>query len=110
MFLTIENDDLISQSMISAGDLNDDLHINIIDVLMAPLNSLDLTLGYTLGSVTRGIVCGLVTFAGIIIFVPLQIYSWFALLYFTLIIPMVLKLNDVWTCKYNFIVTPALRP
>ena len=90
---------------------------NIIDVLMAPLNSLDLTLGYTLGSVTRGIVCGLVTFAGIIIFVPLQIYSWFALLYFTLMGSVMMSclgtIVGIWADKWdqqqgieNFVVLP----
>ena len=53
---------------------------NIIDVLMAPLNNIELALGYIIGSVCRGIICGLVTTLGVLIFVPLQIYSLYALL------------------------------
>ena len=56
---------------------------NIVDVLMAPLNSFDLATGYIFGSVTRGIVCGIVTYFGVIIFVPLSVYSYLALIYFT---------------------------
>ena len=54
---------------------------NIIDVLMAPLNNLELTLGYIIGSVFRGLICGIVTFLGVQFFVPLQIYSINALIF-----------------------------
>ena len=46
---------------------------NIIDVLMSPLNNIELAIGYVFGSVTRGIVCGLVTYIGITIFIPFLI-------------------------------------
>ena len=55
---------------------------NIIDILMAPLNSFDLALGYVFGSVTRGLVCGFVTYLVIVCFIPLKINSYFALIYF----------------------------
>ena len=42
---------------------------------MAPLNNLELALGYIIGSVLRGMICGFVTFLGVLIFVPLQIFS-----------------------------------
>ena len=48
---------------------------NIVDILMAPLNNLELALGYIIGSVCRGIICGFVTTLGVMIFVPLEIYS-----------------------------------
>ena len=48
---------------------------NIVDVLMAPLSNFELASGYILGSLVRGIICGLVTFIGILFFVPLVIYS-----------------------------------
>ena len=57
---------------------------NIVDILMAPLNNLELALGYIIGSVCRGIICGIVTALGVLIFVPLQIYSFTALIFFTL--------------------------
>ena len=48
---------------------------NIVDVLMAPLGDFELALGYVGGSVVRGLICGFVTAMGIIIFIPLSIYS-----------------------------------
>ena len=54
---------------------------NIVDVLMAPLGDFDLTIGYIGGSVTRGIVCGFITFIGIFIFIPITIHSYFALFF-----------------------------
>jgi len=37
---------------------------NIVDVLMAPLNNLELTIGYIGGSIARGLICGVVTTFG----------------------------------------------
>ena len=54
---------------------------NIVDVLMAPLGDFELALGYVGGSVARGLICGLVTAIGMIIFIPLSIYSFAALLF-----------------------------
>ena len=45
---------------------------NIVDVLMAPLDNFDLTIGYILGSLTRGLICGLVTYLAIIFFIPIN--------------------------------------
>ena len=45
---------------------------NIIDILMAPLNNFELTLGYVLGSITRGVICGFATYIGILFFIPLN--------------------------------------
>ena len=42
---------------------------NIIDILMAPLGNFELAIGYIGGSVARGLICGLVTFIGILFFV-----------------------------------------
>ena len=52
---------------------------NIVDILMAPLGDLELTLGYVGGSVARGLICGLVTTFGIMIFITLSIHSFFLL-------------------------------
>ena len=35
---------------------------NIVDILMAPLSDFELAIGYILGAVVRGLICGLVTF------------------------------------------------
>ena len=90
---------------------------NIIDVLMAPLNNVELALGYIIGSVCRGIVCGFVTFLGIYIFVPLEIYSITSLLFYTLTGCIMMgslgTIVGIWADKWdqqqgitNFIVLP----
>ena len=90
---------------------------NIIDVLMSPLNNIELAIGYVFGSVTRGIVCGLVTYIGITIFIPLKVYSYFALIYFALMGSLMMAcvgtMVGIWADKWdqqqgidNFIVLP----
>ena len=90
---------------------------NIIDILMAPLNNLELALGYVLGSVTRGIICGGATYLGIIFFIPLEIYSYFALMYFMIMGSLMMAclgtMVGIWADKWdqqqgidNFIVLP----
>ena len=90
---------------------------NIVDILMAPLNNIELTLGYIIASVCRGIICGIVTSIGVLIFVPLQIYSFPALLFYTFMgCTMMGSLGTIvgiWADKWdqqqgitNFIVLP----
>ena len=90
---------------------------NIIDVLMSPLNNIELAIGYVFGAVTRGLVCGLVTYIGIAIFIPLKIYSYFALIYFALMGSLMMAcigtMVGIWADKWdqqqgidNFIVLP----
>ena len=90
---------------------------NIIDPLMAPLNNVELAIGYILGSVTRGVVCGFVTYIGIIFFVPLKIYSAFALVYFLFMGSFMMAclgtMVGIWADKWdqqqgidNFIILP----
>ena len=56
---------------------------NIVDILMAPLSNYELAVGYIFGAVARGTICGLVTYFGIVLFIPLSIYSYSALLFYT---------------------------
>ena len=58
---------------------------NIVDILMAPLSDLELASGYILGAIARGLICGLVTFIGILFFIPLTIFIfvWFSRRSFT---------------------------
>ncbi len=90
---------------------------NIVDILMAPLNNLELALGYIIGSVCRGIICGIVTSLGVLIFVPLQIYSFTALIFFTMMGCIMMgslgTIVGIWADKWdqqqgitNFIVLP----
>ncbi len=90
---------------------------NIIDILMAPLNNFELTLGYVLGSITRGVICGFATYIGILFFIPLNIYSYTALTFYMLMGSMMMAclgtMVGIWADKWdqqqgidNFIVLP----
>ena len=90
---------------------------NIIDILMAPLGDLELTLGYLAGSIIRGLVCGLVTSIGILFFVSLEIHSIVALVFYSLMGSIMMGslgiMVGIWADKWdqqqgitNFIVLP----
>tara|TARA_B100000575_G_C23080142_1_gene622302 strand:+ start:238 stop:1008 length:771 start_codon:yes stop_codon:yes gene_type:complete len=90
---------------------------NIIDILMAPLNNFELAFGYIIGSVCRGIICGIVTTLGVLCFVPLQIYSYPAIIFYTLMGCIMMgslgTIVGIWADKWdqqqgitNFIVLP----
>jgi ABC-2 type transport system permease protein len=90
---------------------------NIVDILMAPLSNYELTIGYVMGAVARGIICGVVTFLGIILFIPLSIYSYLALFFYTLSGCLMMGsmgvMVGIWADKWdqqqgitNFIVLP----
>ena len=90
---------------------------NIVDILMAPLSSIELALGYIIGSVCRGIICGITTTIGVLIFVPLEIYSFIALIFYTLMGCIMMAslgtIVGIWADKWdqqqgitNFIVLP----
>ena len=90
---------------------------NIVDVLMAPLNNIELALGYIIGSVCRGIICGIVTSLGVLIFIPLEIHSLIHLIFFTLMGCIMMgslgTIVGIWADKWdqqqgitNFIVLP----
>ncbi len=90
---------------------------NIVDILMAPLNNIELALGYIIGSLLRGIICGIVTTFGVLLFVPLQIYSLSALIFFSLTGCIMMgslgTIVGIWADKWdqqqgitNFIVLP----
>jgi len=90
---------------------------NIIDVLMAPLSNLELTIGYISGSIGRGVICGIVTSLAIIFFIPLKIYSFPFLVFYTFMGCMMMgtlgTMVGIWADKWdqqqgitNFIVLP----
>ena len=78
---------------------------NIIDILMAPLSNSELAIGYIFGAVARGIICGVVTFLGILFFVPLSIHSFSALFFYTLMGCFMMGcmgvMVGVWADKWN---------
>ena len=90
---------------------------NIVDILMAPLSDYELAIGYIFGAIARGLICGLVTFIGILFFVPLSIHSYFALFFYTIMGCFMMGnmgvMVGIWADKWdqqqgitNFIVLP----
>ena len=90
---------------------------NIVDVLMSPLGDLELTMGYIGGATVRGLICGIVTYIVIIFFVSIDIYSYFALVFYTLMGSIMMgsmgTMVGIWADKWdqqqgitNFIVLP----
>ena len=90
---------------------------NIVDILMAPLSDYELAIGYITGAIARGTICGFVSFLGIVLFVPLSVYSFFALFFYAIMGCMMMgamgTMVGIWADKWdqqqgitNFIVLP----
>jgi ABC-2 type transport system permease protein len=90
---------------------------NIIDLLMPPINAWELTTGFALGGLTRGVMVGAVVTAAMAIFVHIQIASLWATLFYACAASLLLSvlgiIGAIWADKYdhlaavtNFIVTP----
>lgn len=90
---------------------------NIVDVLMPPLSPFELTVGYTLGGMTRGLVVGTAVALVMIPLLGLSIASPFLLLFHALSAAMMLALlgilGGIWAEKFdhiaavtNFVITP----
>ena len=90
---------------------------NIVDILMSPLSDLELTLGYIGGAVARGMICGIFTCIVIICFVPLNIHSYIALIFYSMMGSLMMgslgTMVGIWADKWdqqqgitNFIVLP----
>jgi ABC-2 type transport system permease protein len=90
---------------------------NIVDVLMPPLSALELTVAWTLGGVTRGVVVGIACAASMAFFAHLHLYSVGFLVFHAvagcLMMAWAGVLAAIWADKFdhmaavtNFIVTP----
>jgi ABC-2 type transport system permease protein len=91
---------------------------NIVDVLMPPLSALELTIGYTLGGIARGVMIGIVSILALAAFVDMPIAHIGFIIYHGLMGSMMLALlgliGGIWSEKFdhlaavqNFIVMPA---
>jgi ABC-2 type transport system permease protein len=91
---------------------------NIVDVLMPPLSPSELTLGYALAGVTRGVMVGAICVVAMTIFVETHIRDAGLILYHAAMASLMLSLlglmGGIWADKFdhiaavtNFIVTPA---
>lgn len=95
---------------------------NIVDVLMPPLNAFELTMGFMVGGIIRGVAVGslsLVAFVALMPWIDLEIniHSLGAVLFFGLMASILLSLvgilTGIWADKFdhaatisNFIITP----
>lgn len=90
---------------------------NIVDMLMPPLTAAELTLGFGLGGLTRGVVVGFVVTAAMAFFIPIHIVSPWATLFYAAAASLMLSvlgvIGGIWADKFdhlaaitNFIVTP----
>ena len=90
---------------------------NIVDILMAPLNNIELSIGYIGGAIARGLICGFVTAFGIYFFIPFAIHSFLALIFYSFMGCMMMgamgTMVGIWADKWdqqqgitNFIVLP----
>ena len=90
---------------------------NIVDVLMPPLSPGELTFGYAMGGLTRGVVVGIAVTLLMLPFAPLTFSHPWAILYFgasaALMLSLIGVLTGIWADKFdhtaaitNFIVTP----
>lgn len=89
----------------------------IIDLLMPPFTGTEITLGLTLGGITRGLLVGVVVSISVWFFVPFHIHHWWAMFYFlftsSLLLALLGLLTGVWSQTFdqlsaitNYIITP----
>jgi ABC-2 type transport system permease protein len=90
---------------------------NIVDVLMPPLEAIELIVAFALGGVTRGVVVGLAVACGMAVFVPVHVahigYIAFHGVMGSLMLALLGIVGAIWSEKFdhiaavtNFIVTP----
>ena len=90
---------------------------NIVDTLMPPLSDHELTLGISLGGMTRGVVVGLAVGLVVALFVPMKIHSLGFIVFHAVGASLMLSLlgviGGIWSDKFdhiaavtNFVVTP----
>jgi ABC-2 type transport system permease protein len=91
---------------------------NIVDVLMPPLSPLELTAGYTLGGIARGLIVGIVSIGALSFFVQIPVTNLWCITYYAVAGSMMLALlgmvGGIWSQKFdhlaavqNFVVMPA---
>lgn len=90
---------------------------NIVDVLMPPLSPAELTFGFAMGGMTRGVIVGGTTLAGMSLFVDFGLANIFYVVFHAMAASLMLALLGVlagiWAEKFdhmaavtNFVITP----
>src|SRR3546814_6450403 len=86
---------------------------NIVDVLMPPLSPGELTCGFALGGVTRGLLVGLATAAAMHLFVPFQVHHLFFVLFHAVAASLMLSIlgviGGIWSQKFDHIAAVTNR-
>ncbi len=91
---------------------------NIVDVLMPPLSPMELTAGYTLGGIARGLAVGMVSVLVLALLMEIPVYDIGYMAYHAIMGSMMLALlgliGGIWSNKFdhlaavqNFIIMPA---
>jgi ABC-2 type transport system permease protein len=91
---------------------------NIVDILMPPLSPVELTVGYAVSGVVRGVLVGLVSFGVLFAVMSLPIHHAPVILYFAVMGSLMLSLmgliTGIWASKFdhmvaiqNFLIMPA---
>ncbi len=90
---------------------------NIVDVLMPPLSPAELTIGFALGGMTRGVIVGCATILGMSLFVDLGLAHFHYILFHgfaaSLMLALLGVIGGIWAEKFdhmaaitNFVITP----
>ncbi|WP_421708547.1 ABC transporter permease [Algihabitans sp.] len=90
---------------------------NIVDVLMPPLSTVELALGFALGGLTRGLLVGVTTALAMAIFVPLSLHNFGLIVYYgtaaALMLSLLGMIGGIWAEKFdhiaaltNFVIVP----
>lgn len=82
---------------------------NIVDILMTPLSSFELTIGYMVGGIARGVMTGAILVACFALFTNLQITNVFFVLYYAIMGSMMFALigviGGIWAEKFDHVIT-----
>jgi ABC-2 type transport system permease protein len=90
---------------------------NIVDILMPPLSAGELTCGFALGGVTRGLAVGAAMWLAMAVVVPVGVHNLFFVLFHAVAASLMLSLvgiiGGIWSDKFdhlaavtNFVITP----
>ena len=90
---------------------------NIVDVLMPPLSAVELTVAWTFGAVTRGIVVGISAAVAMSLFADMHVHNPFLIVYHALMGAVFMAcggiIGAIWADKFdhmaavtNFVITP----
>ena len=113
MMMILQNSFANTSSSIVSGKV----HGIIIDLLLPPLNALEITTGYVVGGLARGLIIATIGFSIITLFLDISFHSLTAVLYYSimgsLFMSLIGILGGLWADKFdhmstvtNFIIVP----